>query len=262
MKKNITTGTKQLIAENNDGILSILLNNPKYKNALSEDLTPYLRKILKSISKDKTIKALLIRGKGDSFCSGGNIKKMNGKETKKPSLNKRVTELETKQKQLTGLLYSLNIPTIAVITGAAAGAGFALALACDLRIGNLNSFFVSNYSRIGLSGDYGISWFLNNIVGESKAKEIMFLNNRIYSSEAKELGLLNMIIEKDFDKELNKLVSSLSNQSPIALKYIKKNIVNAKKNSLNTLLKQEALHLIKCTETEEHKKAVENFKKK
>ena len=262
MKKNIITGTEQLIAENDRNTITITLNNPRYKNALSEDLTPYLRKLLKGIYKDKTCRCLVIRGAGNSFCSGGNIKKMDTSVKRNLSFKKKVENLEKKQEQLTGLLHSIKIPTVAVITGASAGAGFALALACDIRIGNREAFFVSNYSRIGLSGDYGISWFLTNIVGESKAKEIMFLNNRIYAEEAKELGLLNLLIEKDFDINLNAVIHNIASQSKTALKYIKKNISMVKNNSLNKLLKLEAHHLIKSTQTLEHKEAVENFKKK
>ena len=182
--------------------------------------------------------------------------------TRKSSLsfNKKVANLEKKQIELTGLIHNMKIPTIAVITGAAAGAGFSLALACDLRIGNTEAFFVSNYSRIGLSGDYGISWFLPNLLGESKAKEIMFLNNRIYADEAKEIGLLNVLIKKDFEERLATIINEISKQSQIAIKYIKSNISSAKKNKLNQSLKLEAYHLIKSADTDEHKNAVINFK--
>ena len=257
---NLPTDTKQLILTEDNDVLTITLNNPQYKNALSEELTPYLRTILKKLKKQNKYKILLIRGKGDSFCSGGNIKKMN---TRKSSLsfNKKVANLEKKQIELTGLIHNMKIPTIAVITGAAAGAGFSLALACDLRIGNTEAFFVSNYSKIGLSGDYGISWFLPNLLGESKAKEIMFLNNRIYADEAKEIGLLNVLIKKDFEERLKSIVNEISKQSQIAMKYIKSNISSAKKNKLNQSLKLEAYHLIKSADTNEHKNAVINFKK-
>ena len=89
MDKKIHTGTEELIATYNKGIVTLTLNNPKYKNALSENLSPYLRRILKKINKDSKYKLLVIRGSGDSFCSGGNIKgmkvKKNTTSTKKKS---------------------------------------------------------------------------------------------------------------------------------------------------------------------------------
>ena len=140
MDKIIHTGTEELIATYNKGIVTLTLNNPKYKNALSENLSPYLRRILKKINKDSKYKLLVIRGSGDSFCSGGNIKGMKVKKNN-TSTKKKVDDLINKQISLTGQIYRLKIPTIAVITGPAAGAGFSLALACDIRIGNENSFF-------------------------------------------------------------------------------------------------------------------------
>lgn len=263
--KNLNTNTSQLITTvDSNHVVTITLNNPRYMNALSEELTPYLRKILKKISKDSKYKLLIIRGQGRAFCSGGNIKKMSKGSiyVKSKTQKQKIMDLEKKQKELTGMIYNLKIPTLAVITGAVAGAGFALALSCDLRIGNKDAFFVSNYSNIGLSGDYGISWFLSNLLGESKSKEIMFLNDRIYYEEALQIGLLNKLINKNFEKELQKITASLSNQSTIALRYIKKNIIMSKNHSLDKAFKYEADHLIKCTYTQEHKNAVANFKKK
>ena len=83
MNKIIETGTDQLLANFNDGIITLTLNNPRYKNALSEKLTPYLRKILKKIKKDSKYKLLIIKGSGNSFCSGGNIKGMDSDTKKK-----------------------------------------------------------------------------------------------------------------------------------------------------------------------------------
>ena len=219
MVKELLTGTKQLIVEEINQIVTIILNNSKHKNALSEDLTPYLRKILKKVSKNSKYKLLVIRGAGDSFCSGGNIKKMSINTSKeKNSTKNKINSLIKKQLELTYLISSLKIPTIAIVTGAAAGAGFSLALSCDIRIGNSNAFFLSNYSKIGLSGDYGISWYLVRLLGESKAKEIMFINDRIYSKKAYELGILNYLIEKNFTLESNKLIKKILSQSTNALK--------------------------------------------
>ncbi len=262
MQKSIHTGTDQLKAIFKNGIITLTLNNPKSKNALSENLTPFLRKILKNISKDSKYKLLVLRGQGDSFCSGGNIKGMEKKKVIKNNFKEKVADLLKKQKNLTGILYSLKIPTIAAITGATAGAGFSLALACDFRIGNQKSFFISNYSKIGLSGDYGISWFLTSLLGEAKAKEIMILNNRIYASEALKLGLLNILFKKDFEKNLNIVCENIISQSNLALRKIKSNIQIANRKNLNELFHYEAKNLIECSESNEHKIAVQNFKKK
>ena len=262
MVKKLITGTKQLIVEEINQTVTITLNNPKYRNALSEELTPYLRKILKKISKDSKYKLLIIRGEGDSFCSGGNIKKMqNTNKIKKMPIKNKVNSLIKKQMELTYLISSLKIPTIAIVTGAAAGAGFSLALSCDIRIGNSNAFFLSNYSKIGLSGDYGISWYLVKILGVSKAKEIMFFNERIYSKKAYELGILNYLIDNNFDLELDKIINNIVSQPISALKLIKMNINFAPNNSLTKSLELEAKNLIKSSMSKEHRKAILKFKK-
>ena len=265
MSKIINTGTTQLLATEEDNVLTLTLNNPKFKNALSEELTPYLRKILKKISKYSKYKLLIIRGAGDSFCSGGNIKKMNNSPIDKKNLSnsKKVENLFTKQIELTYMISSLNIPTIAAITGPAAGAGFSLALSCDIRIGNRNAFFLSNYSKIGLSGDYGISWYLTKLLGAHKAKEVMFINDRIYSKEALSLGLLNLLCNnRDLENTLDSLKNRILSQSTYALKLIKMNINYAIENNLKNSLKLEAKNMIKSSTSTEHKIAVKNFKKK
>ena len=263
MIKILPSATKQLILTEDTDVLTITLNNPQYKNALSEDLTPYLRKILRKVSKSSEYKILVIRGKGNSFCSGGNIKKMNNSKSQIREKNKeKINDLYKKQLELTHLISSLEIPTIAVITGAAAGAGFSLALSCDIRVGNKEAFFLSNYSKIGLSGDYGISWYLTNLLGSSKATEIMFCNNRIYANEAYKIGLLNYLFTKSFESNLKNFLDNLLSQSHYALKLIKKNIKFAGNNDLKKTLMLEAKNLILSSNSEEHKLAVAKFKKK
>ena len=260
---NLPTDTKQLILTEDNDVLTITLNNPQYKNALSEELTPYLRTILKKLKKQNKYKILLIRGKGDSFCSGGNIKKMNSnkKNISKKNIEK-INDLYNKQLELTHALSSLEIPTVAVINGPAAGAGLSLALSCDIRIGSKKAFFLSNYSKIGLTGDYGISWYLTNLLGPSKAKELMFCNNRIYADEAYEIGILNFLFPKNFESNLKNFLDNLLSQSHYALKLIKKNIDFAGNNNLRKTLKLEAKHLIMSSNSEEHRLAVNKFKKK
>ncbi len=260
MEKIIKTGTEHLKAEFKNGVITLTLNNPRYKNALSEQLTPYLRKILRKIKEDSKYKLLLIRGAGNSFCSGGNIKGMDSKKKKSKAHDEN--DLIKKQNELTGIIYSLNIPTIAVITGAVAGAGFSIALACDFRIGNKDAFFVSNYSKIGLSGDYGISYFLTKLFGESKAMEIMIFNNRIYANEAYKIGLLNFLFKTKLEEKISHICHEIVSTSSVALSNIKKNIKTASTGTLASSLKVEAKNLVNCANSKEHKIAVLNFKKR
>ena len=123
-------------------------------------------------------------------------------------------------------------------------------------------FFLSNYSKIGLTGDYGISWYLTNLLGPSKAKELMFCNERIYADEAYKIGILNYLYSKNFESNLKKFLENLLSQSSYALKLIKKNINFAGNNNLRKTLKLEAKHLIMSADSIEHKLAVSKFKKK
>ena len=188
---------------------------------------------------------------------------MNINKTNIKSKNtEKINDLYVKQLELTHLISSLEIPTIAVVTGAAAGAGFSLALSCDIRIGNKEAFFLSNYSKIGLSGDYGISWYLTNLIGSSKATEIMFCNNRVYADEAYQIGILNFIFKNNFEKNLKLFLNNLLSQSNYALKLIKKNIRFAASNDLKKALMLEAKHLVMSSNSKEHKLAVAQFKNK
>ena len=99
----------------------------------------------------------------------------------------------------------------------------------------VKAFFLSNYSKIGLTGDYGISWYLTNLLGPSKAKELMFCNHRIYADEAYKIGILNFLFTKNFESNLKNFLDNLLSQSHYALKLIKKNIDFAGNNNLRKL---------------------------
>ena len=259
---HLETGTKQLLAQIENNIITITLNRPEAKNALSENLTPFLRKILKSVKKDKSIRLLIITGNGDAFCAGGDIKSMNINKKNKNQItsNKKIKNLQKKQLELTGTLYSLKIPTIAILKGVAAGAGLSLALACDLRIATTNTFIISGYSKIGLSGDYGITWLLAKITNTSIAKEIMFTNRRISAQEAKSLGIFNQVYSKNLlAKKMKEILNNIVNGSPESINLIKNNINNSMHYSFKKALNKEAINLVKSALTEDHKEAIKAF---
>ena len=99
------------------------------------------------------------------------------------AIDERVASLRLKQRTLTGALVGLRKPTIAALPGPAAGAGLAIALACDIRIAAQSAFVTTAYVRIGFSGDYGIGWLLTRAVGSARARELMFFSDRINATK-------------------------------------------------------------------------------
>jgi enoyl-CoA hydratase/carnithine racemase len=176
----VDTGTGELLCEIRDRVAVITLNRPEARNALSDRLTPALRRMIKQCGDDPNVGALLITGTGTAFCAGGDVEGMGNNSNKtEMTFEERVADLRTRQRTLTGALVAVRKPTIAALPGPAAGAGMALALVCDIRIAAESAIMSTGYARIGLTGDYGIAWLLTRLVGTSRARELMFLSERI-----------------------------------------------------------------------------------
>ena len=263
----LETGTRQLLSHIHGNIGIITLNRPESKNALSDELTPALRTQIANLNLDDRVNSLIITGAGDVFCAGGDIKSMNLSSNKDGWPNKvpeeAIKELQVKQMTLTHTLYNFSKPTIAALPGAAAGAGLSIALTCDFRFTNENAFAIAGYGKIALTGDYGMSWLLPRIIGISKAKDMMFSNKKILAREGLNIGLFDNIIEGDnLLKSTLEYASLLSSFSPLALKAMKNNINNSYELSLEKSLNQEAIELIKASNSEDHKEGIRAFLEK
>src|SRR5947209_15130682 len=139
----IDTGTSELLCAIRDRVAIITLNRPQARNSLSDNLTPALRTMIRTCGENPDIGALLITGAGTAFCSGGDVKGMGSHRDKKKlemSYNEKVADLQERQRLLTGALISVRKPTIAALPGPAAGAGLAIAMACDIRIAASSAF--------------------------------------------------------------------------------------------------------------------------
>jgi len=268
--KNITeldTGTRQLLAHIHGDIGILTLNRPESKNALSDELTPALRKKISELNGDSRIRSLIITGAGDAFCAGGDIKSMNSDKdkvwTEKKPEEETISELQEKQITLTSALYNFSKPTIAVLPGAAAGAGLSIALSCDFRFASKNAFAIAGYGKIALTGDYGITWLLTKLVGPAKSKDILFSNRKIYTDEGLKFGIFDKIFDNEILlKESIEYAKHIGTFSPLALKTMKKNINNSSEINLNQALDQEAIDLIKASKSNDHKEGIKAFVEK
>ena len=268
--KNITeleTGTRQLLAHIHGKIGILTLNRPEAKNALSDELTPAIRKKIFELNEDNRIKVLIITGTGDAFCAGGDVKSMNSSKdkgwTELKTEKETIKDLQKKQITLTAALYNFSKPTIAVLPGAAAGGGLSIALSCYFRFVSKNAFVIAGYGKIALTGDYGITWLLTKLIGPSKAKDILFSNRKIPAKEGINIGIFDKVFDgKKLLKESIEYANSIGSFSPIALKAMKKNINNATNINLIEALDQEAIDLIKASKSKDHKEGIKAFVEK
>jgi enoyl-CoA hydratase/carnithine racemase len=263
-KRSIDTGTDELLCEIDGRVATITLNRPEARNALSDHLTPALRRMIRQCGDDADVGSILITGAGNAFCAGGDVKGMgNGIARAEAPLQDRVADLRTKQRTLTGALVAVRKPTIAALPGPAAGAGMAIALACDIRIAAESAIMATGYARIGLTGDYGINWLLTRLAGPARARELMFLSERLDARRCETLGLVNRVVP---DSELREaafaLAKQLSEGPRIAFGRIKDNLDYALNSNLLDSLDYDADNLVRSARTNDHKEAVRAFVEK
>ena len=257
----IDTGTGELLCEIRDRVAVITLNRPEARNSLSDYLTPALRRMIKQCGEDPNVGALLISGAGTAFCAGGDVKGMGNNSGKKEiAFEERVADLRTRQRTLTGALVAVRKPTIAALPGPAAGAGMALALACDIRIASESAIMSTGYARIGLTGDYGIAWLLTRLVGTSRARELMFTADKVTAARCETIGLVNRVVpDARLQDEAFALARSMAEGPTIALRYMKDNLDEALLFDFATARDHEAERLIRTTMTSDHREAVQAF---
>jgi len=257
----IDTGTDQLLCEIRDRVAVITLNRPEARNALSDQLSPALRRMIRQCGDDDAVGALLITGAGTAFCAGGDVKGMGDNSSKKSmSTEERIADLLERERLLTGALVAVRKPTIAALPGAAAGAGLAIALACDIRIAAQSAFVSAGYARVGLSGDYGVAWLLTRAVGSPIARELMFTSDRVDSARAERIGLFNRVVP---DEQLRDaafaMARTMSNGPAVALRHMKDNLDDVPQINFDTALEREAHRLVSSSQTEDHREAVRAF---
>ena len=260
----VDTGTDELLCEIRDRVALITLNRPEARNALSDRLTPALRRMIRQCGEDPRVGALLITGAGTAFCAGGDVKSMGSNSAKAEiPIEERIADLRIKQRTLTGALVGLRKPTLAALPGPAAGAGLALALACDIRIAAESAVMTTGYARIGLTGDYGIAWLLTRLVGTSRARELMFLSDRTDARRCETLGLVNCVVP---DAELRDVAFSLARtlaEGPSqAFAGMKDNLDHALSAGLPESMDQEAEYMVRSAQTTDHKEAARAFVEK
>ena len=247
-----------------DGVAVVTLNRPAVRNAMTLRMWAKLRLMLLRYAADATVRCVVVTGAGEAFCAGGDVKEFVAKldAPERVDMDARIADL----RQLTEsvrLLHEMPKPTLAVIPGPAAGAGFCLALACDLRICSDTAVFTTAFSRIGTSGDFGGSWFLSRIIGAARTQELYLRSELICAQKALDWGIVNRVVPSaSLMSEGQLLARELASGPTQAFGYMKKNLDVATTGSLEQLLKVEADHMIRSLATEDHRRASIAFLRK
>lgn len=267
MPKKIDTGTDQLLAELDEGVATITLNRPEVRNALGDTISPALRQTIAKVSADPEVRAVVITGAGKAFCAGGDIKGMGGRQAPKSDAPKTPEEViadqTERQMQLTGALYAMPKPTLASLPGAAAGAGLSIALACDLRIAAESAFITTGFANIGLSGDYGASYFLTQLIGTARARELFYTAERVDARRCEALGIVNHVVpDESLAETTRELAQKLAAGPTVAMALMKQNLDRALREDLPTCLAHEARGTVASFRTEDHREAVRAFVEK
>ncbi len=259
--RTLETGTVDLLARLHDRVCLLTLNRPDARNALSADMKAALLELLPRLGHNEDVGCVVLTGAGGAFCSGGDTKSM-ADEGKPASPEERKVSVR-RDHQISLLLHTLPRPTIAAVPGPAAGAGFALALACDLRICADSAFFTTAYAKLGLPGDYGSAWFLTQLVGPARARELMFTADRVDAARAERLGLVNRVVpEAELEKEALQLAERIASGPPIALRLMKDSLNRAPLCDLASSLALDAERACDAAQTEDYSEAIQALREK
>ncbi len=221
-----------LLSDDRDGVRTLTLNRPRRKNAINPELWIALRDALDEAGRDGGVRALVITGAGGSFCSGADISVPDDIHPKYKL--QRLTDVAL-------ALHELPIPTVAKVTGVAVGAGWNLALGCDLVVATPESTFCQIFSKRGLSVDLGGSWLLPKLVGLQQAKRLALLAETIDAAEAHALNLVTWVVPgAQIDAFVDDLADRLAAGPPFALAQTKALLNEGADRTMHDALANEA----------------------
>jgi enoyl-CoA hydratase/carnithine racemase len=250
------------VYENNDGVVTIRLNDPERLNALTFTTYEELEKIMAELAHDEGAKVVVLTGTGKGFCSGGSVNEIIGK-----LVHMKADELYNFTRMTCNVvknMRSLKKPIIAAVNGIAAGAGAMLMLAADLRIFSDQARAAFLFVKVGLAGaDMGALYLLPRIVGIGKATELVYLGDIIDAQEARRIGLANWVVAgENLMAEAYALAARLK-AGPLYALGVTKELLNLEADlSLETALELEALAQARCMTTPDFTEGYQAFMQK
>jgi 2-(1,2-epoxy-1,2-dihydrophenyl)acetyl-CoA isomerase len=248
-----------VLYELSEGVATLTLNRPEALNATNDALYRELSALLTQIRDDPAVGCVILTGAGRGFCAGADVKSMN---PDMKTLDRRKRHRWILRDVLVPL-HNLEKPVIAAVNGAAVGAGFNIALACDIIIASEAAVFSQIFTTLALVPDLGGLYLLTRVVGLNKAKELCFTARKVSATEGRELGFVNHVVPADqLLPEARKLAASIAAGPPTALAMIKTLLNQSSTATLDQMLEYESFAQTIAYITPEHREGVAAFREK
>ena len=244
----------ELLQSVTDGVLTLTLNRPEVLNAITPALLDEVTASLRDAAAGRTVRAVIITGAGRGFCSGQDLRAA----TIQGGLDVGAV-LRDHYTPAVRAIRSMDQPVIAAVNGVAAGAGFSLALACDLRIAAESATFVQAFVRIGLIPDLASTYFLPRLIGPARAAELTMLGDTVDAARALELGIVNRVVP---DAELAPVAAELAARlarGPRSIGLTKRALEVSHENDLEAQLAVEERLQTEATTTSDFAEGVSAF---
>ena len=244
-----------------DGVATIALNRPEKRNAINMQLHRDLAAALKLVQRDRSVRALLLTGRGPGFCAGQDLSEfMMAKADEDFRVDDHVRSTFNRTIMT---LRGMEIPVVAAINGVAAGAGWSLALAADIRFASEDAFFTQAFSKIGLVPDTGSTWFLPELIGTSRTLELAFTGDPIDAQRALDWGLVNFVVPgAELLERASDYATRLASMPTLALGITKRAVYRATTTTLEDALEYEAQVQQRAAQSDDHVEGVTAFLEK
>ena len=257
---------KELIAEKSENILTIKFNRPEQMNAMNAQLTSEFLDALVVADRESEVRVVIITGGGSAFCAGIDIPEAIERINKKIGILSSYENMIPEQMSVPWIpliIRHMKKPVIAAINGLAIGAGFSIALACDIRIAAESAKMGAPFARVGLTPEFGSTYNLPRLIGIAKACELMFTGDIIDAKQMKEIGLVNEVV---LDAQLEQLTLKMARkiaQSPcVPIQLAKRALYQGMDADFASQLQFETLAIGVCSRTEDHSEALNAFLEK
>lgn len=261
-------GFETIKLDKGEHLATITLNRPEKRNAINRKMMEELSESLKDVSEDDGIRAVVLTGAGKAFCAGadfdimpggGDVEKLGGQSVE----TLRNSFIFRSAKKIILPLHEMEKPTIAMINGPCLGAGFDLALACDLRTASDKARFMCGFVKLGLFPGFGATWLYPRTMGLAKGFELLITGDIVEAGEAKEIGIINKLsTEEKLGADTLTLARKIADGPPIAIKLMKSQVYKDLRTDLSTALDDAAICESITLVSKDHIEGVTAFKEK